>query len=182
MIIRHCSGCDLCLSNSYTPIKPHIDKYHDIMIIGEYPSHADTKKGTLLESATTKYLRGLLIKHDLLKTCYSTNIVKCKPVNNGITPIQISKCRPYLLKELSTYKPKIILLFGKAAVQSVYPNMKINMFNLHNTVVKAGNTYIFMFHSIGYIKLDKQRITDVDLRLAMIAKMMNILQPLFKWI
>lgn len=182
MIINHCSNCDLCLSNNFTPVKPHINTYHDIVIVSEYPSHADAKVGSMLQSNTTKFLKGLLIKHDLLKTCYTTYVVKCKPFNNNITPLQITRCRPHLLNELKLYKPKIIILFGKQAIQSIYPNMKINMFTVNGTLRKVGNTYIIMFHSVGFIKLKKERILELDSKLAAVAKMMNILQPLYKWI
>ncbi len=51
------------------------------------------------------------------------NILKCRPPGNrNPLPEEVEKCRPYLEKQLGLLKPKLILLLGRVAAESLLKN------------------------------------------------------------
>lgn len=181
MIINKCSNCDLCLNNNFTPIKPYIGRFQNIFIILDMPSHADKKRGMLLDSVSNKILKVLLEKHGLLHFSYVTSVIKCKPIINTVTRTNLIKCRPHLLNELKLYKPNIIITFGKLSFESIYPNKTFNIHTMNGKYTKIGNTYIVSFANINYFKLTKDKIIELDNYINMIEKLMTKINPLYKW-
>ena len=181
MIIKKCSNCDLCLNNNFTPVKPYIGRLSNIMIVLDMPTHADKKKGMLLDSISNKLLKTLLFKHGLLHLCYVTSVIKCKPIVNNVTKINLIKCRPYLLEEIKMYKPNIIITFGKLAFESFYPNKTYNVNKINGKYTKIGNTYVISFANVNYFKIDKNRVIQLDNYISMIEQLMTKINPMYKW-
>ena len=73
---------------------------------------------------------------------YICNVVKCRPPDNR-TPEQdeIATCRQFLIKQLRTIDPEVIVCLGSVAAQSVL-----------NTKVKLGELR-GSFHIYGHAKL-----------------------------
>ena len=51
---------------------------------------------------------------------YIGNAVKCRPPNNRTPdPAEVAACRPYLERQIELLQPKLIVLLGRTAVQSL---------------------------------------------------------------
>jgi DNA polymerase len=51
---------------------------------------------------------------------YIANILKCRPPNNrDPLPAEVAACMPYLARQLSLVKPKLILAVGRIAAQTL---------------------------------------------------------------
>jgi len=57
---------------------------------------------------------------DLFEDCLNINAVNCRPPNNRKpTNAEIACCRKRVIDMIEEYQPKVIMLFGEAAVQSI---------------------------------------------------------------
>lgn len=94
----------------------------EIMIVGEAPGKTEDERnrpfigesGQILEGTLRKL--GVEMRHD----CWITNALRCRPPNNVIRDKRsIDYCRPYLMEAIREHNPRIIILLGATAVQSL---------------------------------------------------------------
>jgi uracil-DNA glycosylase len=93
----------------------------DILLIGEAPGAEENitgkpfvgKAGQLL----TQMLQAINLQRDEI---YITNTVKCRPPGNrNPQPEEILACSTYLAQQINIINPKLILLLGKVAAQTM---------------------------------------------------------------
>ena len=90
----------------------------NLMLVGEAPGEKEDLKGEPFVGRAGKLLDKILLAINKKREndVYITNVLKCRPPNNRDPLIsEIQKCGPYLLKQISIIKPKIILALGKIA-------------------------------------------------------------------
>ncbi len=112
-----CHLCDLSKSRQkviFGEGNPHAK----LMLIGDTPSTSDDNTGKIFTGRSgellTKMIENVLglTRDDV----YITNILKCKSLDSqSPSPTFAHTCHPYLLKEITLVKPKIILTLGKMA-------------------------------------------------------------------
>ena len=91
-----------------------------VLIVAEAPGEQEDKRGVQLIGEAGQLLRGILegIGVDL-EDCWKTNSVICHPPGNKMEDLYIESCRPNLTNTIRELKPKVIILLGLAAVQSL---------------------------------------------------------------
>lgn len=89
----------------------------DIMLIGQNPGKEENKTGRPFVGRSGRYLNQTLQDFELSRnSIYLTSIVKCKtPKNRKPTRKEIQASIPYLVKQIKSVKPEIIVLLGKVA-------------------------------------------------------------------
>lgn len=93
-----------------------------ILIVGEAPGADEDKRGRAFVGKAGKRLAEEFTRHgsDMREDCWITNALICRPPNNATpTTDQVNYCRPNLAKTIRELKPRVILVLGGAAVQSV---------------------------------------------------------------
>jgi len=118
-----CDSCGLYKHPQSPRMQPHGEGKKGIMIIGEAPGEREDeldcqfmgKTGRLLD----RFLRKLGI--EMFDDCVCLNAVNCRPRDNR-TPkaFEIDCCRNVIVsKAIEEYMPKVIILLGTTALQSV---------------------------------------------------------------
>lgn len=121
-----CNTCGL-YKDCHTPrMQPTGNFAKQIMCIGEMPEeiedvrgkHWQGKSGTLLREAFAEY------DIDLFEDCISINAVNCRAKdedgkNRRVKPFEIDCCKRSVLGYIKQYNPRVIILFGGAALQSI---------------------------------------------------------------
>jgi len=90
----------------------------DILFIGEAPGGAENDIGKPFVGRSGELLTNMIEKVLLISRSdvYITNIVKCRPTDNRIpTPTEAHTCLPFLLKQIESIDPKIIVTLGATA-------------------------------------------------------------------
>lgn len=89
----------------------------EIVFVGEAPGADEDAQGEPFVGRAGKLLNELLKEIGLKREeVFICNILKCRPPNNrDPLPHEVDKCEPYLLKQLSLLKPKIIVALGRIA-------------------------------------------------------------------
>jgi uracil-DNA glycosylase len=117
----HVSECQLCgLSKTRTQtIFGSGNQTASLMIVGDAPNAEDEQQGDVFSGQAGKLLTAMLKAMGYQRNdVYISNIVKCKTAENQeLSEEQAISCEPYLLRQISLLKPKLILALGNAAAQ-----------------------------------------------------------------
>ena len=114
-----CASCGLYKDCNTPKMEPYGKFKKGILIIGTAPGDTDDKKGKPWQGKYGRLLKRELKEFgiNLYKDCLCTNAVFCKtkkPKDN-----QIASCRSKLINLIKEKKPKLILLFGSTALNSI---------------------------------------------------------------
>ena len=97
------------------------------MIVGEAPGEREDllgepfvgKSGQLLDAM----LRAIHLTRDPAppaQQVYIANTLKCRPpANRNPMPVELTRCEPFLVRQVELVRPRIILAMGRFAVQSL---------------------------------------------------------------
>jgi uracil-DNA glycosylase family 4 len=96
-------------------------------IVGEAPGEQEDKEGEPFVGRSGQLLDRMLqalsltrAEGDAAHQVYIANAVKCRPpANRNPHPQEMAQCEPYLLRQIALVQPKVILVMGRAAVQSI---------------------------------------------------------------
>lgn len=118
--VSECTLCALCRSRTQTVFgvgNPHADW----MIVGEGPGEKEDQQGEPFVGPAGKLLNNMLRAVGFRREdVYIANIVKCRPPNNREPrPEEVSSCFPYLLEQIHTVNPRLILAVGRVAAQNL---------------------------------------------------------------
>ncbi|MFA6285483.1 MAG: uracil-DNA glycosylase [Parcubacteria group bacterium] len=107
-----------------------------ILFIGEAPGAEEDKQGLPFVGAAGKFLNQMLETIDLKREdVFIANVLKCRPPGNrDPLPEEVAACWPWLLEQIKTIKPKLIVLLGRHAMERFLPNQKIS--KIHGTAVR----------------------------------------------
>jgi uracil-DNA glycosylase family 4 len=91
----------------------------DWMIIGEAPGAEEDRLGEPFVGRAGRLLDAMLkALEQSRETVYIANVLKCRPPNNrDPNPEEAEKCSPYLERQITLIRPRIILALGRVAAQ-----------------------------------------------------------------
>lgn len=120
-LIESFEGCDLKKSAQNT-VFAEGNKNSQIMFIGEAPGASEDEQGIPFCGQSGKLLDNIIAAIGLsrAKNAYITNTVFWRPpANRKPTNKEISVCRPFVKKHIALIKPKLIILVGSTAIESL---------------------------------------------------------------
>lgn len=94
----------------------------DVMLIGEAPGQQEDEQGIPFCGASGQLLEQILNAIDLKRSenYYITNTMFWRPPGNRKpTDNEIAVCRPYVEKHIALAKPRLLVLVGATAIQSI---------------------------------------------------------------
>ena len=93
----------------------------DLMFVGEAPGADEDVKGEPFVGRAGQLLTKMIEAIDLRRQdVYIANLIKCRPPGNrNPEPDEVEQCEPFLLRQIDSIKPKIIVALGKVASQAL---------------------------------------------------------------
>ena len=157
--IKNCKKCNLS-STRQNIVFGVGNKNADIMFIGEGPGADEDAQGEPFVGKAGKLMneafRGTGINRDNL---YITNVVKCRPPQNrDPEKDEIESCKQYLENQIQIIKPKLIVLLGKIALQSILGEEHSITRDRGTLIEKDGITYLPMWHPAALLRDDYKKI------------------------
>lgn len=143
MNLRDCNKCQLSAGRGQVVLGSG-NQNADLMFIGEAPGKDEDLKGKPFVGVAGKYLDELLVSIGLKRSdVFISNIIKCRPPNNR-DPFddEVEACSEWLLEEIKTVKPKVIITLGRHAAALFIP--KIRMSEMHGNIIQIGKLRIFL--------------------------------------
>jgi DNA polymerase len=123
------------------------------MFVGEAPGFREDEIAKPFAGAAGQYLDQLLQEINLPReSVYITNANKCRPPENRTpTRTEIKACQPYLLSEIESVHPDVIVPLGNVALEATLGEKGI-MKKRGTTIVKDGITYLPTLHPAAILR------------------------------
>lgn len=122
-----CRKCVLCEGRTQT-VFGEGDPNANLMFVGEGPGQNEDETGRPFVGRAGQKLDDMIKAMGLSREqVFIANVVKCRPPNNRApTPVEADACWPYLLQQIATIQPQVIVtLGGPAAKRLVNPQYGI---------------------------------------------------------
>ena len=146
--------------------------YSKIMIIGEGPGANEDAKGKPFVGRAGKLLDKMLEAIQLNRTkVYITNVVNYRPPENRKpTDEEIERYLPYLRSHIEIINPKILILLGSTALNTIIGNEKVISKArgswLKKEIGSANPWIIATFHPAFLMRQpDQKKLTWIDLKM-----------------
>lgn len=93
----------------------------ELMFVGEGPGADEDAQGLPFVGRAGKLLTQMIEAMGLQrKDVYICNVVKCRPPENRAPePAEVATCSPYLLRQIDTIQPKVIVCLGAVAAKTL---------------------------------------------------------------
>ena len=162
-----CIKCDKLVQNRNNVVFGEGAANAKILLIGEAPGEQEDLTGRPFCGRAGKILDEILEALGIeRKNVYITSILKCRPPNNRYPhKDEIKNCKSFLDGQLRLISPKITIIMGNCALESILGKKKIS--EEHGKIIeKNGVTYLITYHpaAVLYNKKLFQVIQD-DLRI-----------------
>ncbi|MHB8634046.1 MAG: uracil-DNA glycosylase [Thermoplasmatota archaeon] len=118
--VRRCALCGLCETRT-NAVPGEGPPGAALFLVGEAPGRREDESGRPFVGAAGKNLDlGLAAAGIARKEVFVTSIVKCRPPKNrDPTREEKAACRPYLLEQLATVRPRAIVALGRHALDGI---------------------------------------------------------------
>lgn len=127
--VQSCTKCDLHKTRK-SVVFGEGNPYAEIFVIGEGPGHDEDIQGRPFVGKSGQLLDKILEAGGFQREehLFIGNIVKCRPPNNRVPdPAEKEKCIPFLQRQLKFINPRIIILLGSTALNSLIdPDLRIS--------------------------------------------------------
>lgn len=119
-VVSHCTQCDLHRTRTQTVFGVG-HTAADWLIIGEAPGADEDRLGEPFVGKAGQLLTSMLRAMGLAREeVYIANVLKCRPPNNRDPQSnEVMSCSSFLRKQIDLIQPKIILVVGRIAAQSL---------------------------------------------------------------
>ncbi|MBI2880020.1 MAG: uracil-DNA glycosylase [Candidatus Tectomicrobia bacterium] len=93
----------------------------DLVIVGEAPGRDEDIQGEPFVGRAGQLLTRMLAAIGLRREdVYICNVIKCRPPENrNPLPDEVASCEPFLIRQIHSMRPKVILAMGKFAAQTL---------------------------------------------------------------
>ncbi|CBJ51362.1 uracil-DNA glycosylase [Ralstonia solanacearum] len=119
--VSGCTACKLCERRTQTVFGVG-DRQADWMLIGEAPGEQEDRQGEPFVGQAGKLLDSMLRAIGLSRErgVFIANVLKCRPPGNrDPEPDEVAMCDPYLKRQIALVKPRVIIVLGRFAAQSL---------------------------------------------------------------
>lgn len=93
----------------------------DLMFVGEAPGHDEDLQGIPFVGRAGQLLTKIIEAIDLRREdVYIANVIKCRPPENrNPEPDEVASCEPFMLRQVESIRPKVIVALGTFAAQAL---------------------------------------------------------------
>jgi len=119
--VSGCTACGLCETRTNTVFGVG-DMNAEWMLVGEAPGENEDLQGEPFVGQAGKLLDNMLASLGMARgrNVYIANVLKCRPPGNrNPEPDEVAQCEPYLKRQIVLIKPKVIVVLGRFAAQSL---------------------------------------------------------------
>lgn len=139
----------------------------EVMFIGEAPGKNEDLQGKPFVGAAGKFLDEMLELAGMKRgDVYISNIVKYRPPNNrDPLPDEKKAFWPFLLREISVIRPKIIATLGRHSMEYFLPDMKISAIHGQPKRIRLGDGKVVilpLFHPAAALYNGSMRETLIE--------------------
>lgn len=121
-----------------------------VMFIGDNPGVSEDETGMLFSGKSGELLANMIEKVLLIpkEEVYVTTILKCKTPDNRVpTPEEVACCKPYIMQQIQTIRPQIIVALGSTSFHHLTGEYDTPIDKIRGTVLNFGEAKLIpTFH------------------------------------
>ena len=121
-----------------------------VMFIGDNPGVSEDETGMLFTGKSGELLANMIEKVLLIpkEEVYVTTILKCKTPDNRVpTPEEVACCKPYIMQQIQTIRPKIIVALGSTSFHHLTGEYDTSIDKIRGSVLNFGDAKLIpTFH------------------------------------
>jgi DNA polymerase len=121
-----------------------------VMFIGDNPGVSEDETGMLFTGKSGELLANMIEKVLLIpkEDVYVTTILKCKTPDNRVpTPEEVACCKPYVMQQIQTIRPQIIVALGSTSFHHLTGEYDTPIDKIRGTVLNFGEAKLIpTFH------------------------------------
>lgn len=121
-----------------------------VMFIGDNPGVSEDETGMLFSGKSGELLANMIEKVLLIpkEEVYVTTILKCKtPENRVPTPEEVACCKPYVMQQIQTIRPQIIVALGSTSFHHLTGEYDTPIDKIRGSVLNFGEAKLIpTFH------------------------------------
>ena len=124
--VANCRACGLCENRKQTVFADGVP-HSPLMIVGEAPGAEEDQAGLPFVGRAGQLLDRMLKAIDCGRTsnAYIANVLKCHPPSNRDPHVgEIEQCSVHLFQQIAVNRPKVMLLVGRFAIQTLLNTKK----------------------------------------------------------
>jgi len=93
----------------------------DLMFVGEAPGRDEDQQGKPFVGRAGQLLTDIIKAMRMTRDdVFIANVIKCRPPENrNPEPDELDACRPYIRRQIEMIRPKVIVVLGRFALQSL---------------------------------------------------------------
>ena len=143
--IISCTKCDLA-ENRINAVPGEGPQNSELFLIGEAPGAKEDETGRPFVGQCGKLLNELLAEAGFKREdCFITSVIKCRPPDNrNPNKEEIRSCVPYLLSQIDSVSPKVLVSLGNVSY-----GFFSNTFHLPKKKIGDVRGQVFRLHSTG---------------------------------
>jgi len=118
--IGNCTRCTLCESRIKI-VHSDGNREANLMFVGEAPGANEDAEGRPFVGKAGQLLNKIIESIGMKREdVFIGNVNRCRPPQNRQpTPLEAATCKPFLLREISVVRPKVIVVLGNTATQNL---------------------------------------------------------------
>ena len=126
-----------------------------VVFIGEGPGRDEDMQGKPFVGRAGKLLTRIIEAMNLTrKDVYICNVVKCRPPNNRTPEVdEVAACKPFLLKQIRSINPEVIVCLGSVATSLLLKITNPRMSELRGQFHEYGNSKLMItYHPAALLR------------------------------
>ncbi len=160
--VKNCTSCNLCKERMHA-VPGEGSSKAELLFVGEGPGRSEDQSGRPFVGSAGKVLSKLLDSIGLSREeVFITNVVKCRPPENRRPLVdEVTKCRPYLEKQIETIRPKLVCVLGATALEALIGES--NLSSQHGKLITRKGLKLFvMYHPASTLYNNKMEAIMMD--------------------
>jgi DNA polymerase len=150
----------------------------DIMFVGEGPGADEDEQGEPFVGRAGQLLNNMITAMGIRREdVYIANVVKCRPPGNR-TPErdECDTCGPFLMQQIETVKPKVVVALGAVAAKYLL-GINDSMTNLRGRIYDFKDTKLAVTYHPAYLLRDPRQKAEAWKDLQMVMKYLGMKVP-----
>ncbi len=119
--LGECTRCKLHRAGRRQIVFGAGNPHAELMFVGEAPGHDEDVQGIPFVGRAGQLLTRIIESINLARDqVYIANVVKCRPPENrNPEPDEVASCEPFLLRQVESIRPKVIVALGAIAARTL---------------------------------------------------------------
>ena len=150
----------------------------DIMFVGEGPGADEDEQGLPFVGRAGQLLNNMITAMGVAREdVYIANVVKCRPPGNR-TPErdECDTCGPFLLRQIDTVKPKMVVALGATAAKYLL-GVQDTMANLRGKILDVRGVPLVVTYHPAYLLRDPRQKKETWADLQMVMRYLGMAMP-----